>query len=216
MSDSAADIRIRPTLDVSGLPSGAMDWNAPVWWGNTLLIFIETTTLVLLLAAYFYIRRNFHEWPPPKVDVVPPIQHPLPLWRWGTANLVVTVLGCLPMIWTELAARRKQQNKVRIGLIVMMLIALASTVLRFYEFPATLVHWNDNAYGSVVWTILGAHMTYDLAATLEFGVMGVWVLLNGLDDKHALDVTLAGVYWYWVAATWVLIYLVIYISPRVM
>ena len=27
---------------------------------------------------------------------------------------------------------------------------------------------------------------------------------------------LAGVYWYWVAATWVLIYLVIYISPRVM
>jgi len=216
MSDSAADIRIRPTLDVSGLPSGAMDWNAPVWWGNTLLIFIETTTIVLLLAAYFYIRRNFHEWPPPKEDVVPPIPHPVPLLRWGTANLIVTVLGCLPMIWTDLAARRKQQNKVRIGLIVMMLVALASTVLRFYEFPATLVHWNDNAYGSVVCTILGAHMTYDLAATLEFGVMGVWVLLNSLDDKHALDVTLAGVYWYWIAATWVLIYAVVYISPRVL
>ena len=45
--------------------------------------------------------------------------------------------------------------------------------------------------------------------------MGVWVLLNSLDDRP-LDVTLAGVYWYWIAATWIDIYLVVYISPRVL
>ena len=27
MNNGAADIRIRPTLDVSGLPSGGMDWH---------------------------------------------------------------------------------------------------------------------------------------------------------------------------------------------
>ena len=113
MSDRAADIRIRPTLDVSQ-PARPARWtrHAPVWWGNTLLILIETTTLVLLLAAYFYIRRNFHEWPPPQGGRRPADPRPAARLAVGDARTSSSwSCGCLPMIWTDLAARRKQTEQ---------------------------------------------------------------------------------------------------------
>ena len=71
---------IRPrTLDVSHLPNYAWDERSPLWWGNLLLTLIESTTLLIMFASYFYIRMNYQEWPPPKVDVIPPIHRPVPL-----------------------------------------------------------------------------------------------------------------------------------------
>ena len=61
---------------------------------------------------------------------------------------------------------------------------------------------------------LALHLTYQLAAAGEFLVMGAWVARHGLDEKHALDVTLAGGFWYWVAATGVVVYVVIFWGPR--
>src|SRR5207248_1070724 len=58
-------------LDVSDLPESGWDSNDPVWWGNLLAILIETTTIALLIASYFYLRRNFDEWPPPRIDEAP-------------------------------------------------------------------------------------------------------------------------------------------------
>lgn len=201
-------------IDVSEFPESAMDWRDPVWWGNTLLMFIETTTVVLTLASYFYIRRNFQTFPPPKTDVVPPIYDTRPVLTWGTINLVLIVLACVPMYWTDMQARKKKRGGVIVGLIVMLLVAAVTIWLRFKEFPATRFWWNDNAYASCIWTILGLHLTYLLAAALEFLVMGVWIVTHEFDDAHALDVTLAGGYWYWIAATWLLCYLVVYFGPR--
>jgi hypothetical protein len=46
--------------------------------------------------------------------------------------------------------------------------------------------------------------------------MGLWVARHGLDSKHALDVTLAGGFWYWVAGTGVILYAVLFWGPRVL
>jgi heme/copper-type cytochrome/quinol oxidase subunit 3 len=201
-------------IDVSKLKTSSFDEASPLWWGNLLLIFIETTTVVLMLSCYFYLRQNYDQWPPPKVDVIPPLQHPVPDLSFASANALLLVLSCLPMYWTNMAARRKDRWKTGAGLTVLFVISIVSLVLRWQEFPATKFSWNDNAYASVVWTTLGLHLTYILIGALEFAIMGAWIYSKGIDSKHALDVTLAGGYWYWVAGTGAIIYLVIFWSPR--
>lgn len=209
-------MRTRAVIDVSDLPNAAMDEKSPLWWGNLLLMFVETTTLGIMLASYFYLRMNEPQWPPPKVDVFPPILHPLPALSAATADVVLMVLGCLPMYWTSMAARRQERGKVIAGMALMLVIATATIALRFYEFPATRFWWNDNAYASVVWTTLGIALTYQLAAAGEFLIMWLWILTHDLDEKHALDVTLAAGFWYWVAGTGAIVYAVLFWGPRVL
>jgi cytochrome c oxidase subunit III len=205
----------RARLDVSKLPTSGMDERSPLWWGNLLLILIETMTLALMLASYFYLRQNYDQWPPPKVDVHPPILHPVPALGAATADVLLMVLACLPMYWTDMAARRKDRTKVIAGLALMFVVAVVAIALRWHEFFDTHFWWNDNAYASTVWTTLAIHLTYQLAAAGEFLIMGLWVATHKLDEKHALDVTLAGGFWYWVAGTGVVVYAVLFWAPRI-
>ncbi|HSI34170.1 MAG: heme-copper oxidase subunit III [Phycisphaerae bacterium] len=202
------------TLDVSTLPDNAMDARAPLWWGNLLLVCIETTTIVILLVVYFYVRRNFGQWPPPRVDRGPALFDQAPsLWA-ATANAVLLAVSALPMYWADTRARALDTRRTAAGLALMTAVAAASIVLTALEMRALDFRWDENAYGSVVWTIAVMFMIYLIAGIIEFGLMLVWVLRHGLDDKHALDVTLAGGYWYWVAATGVVIYAVVFLYPR--
>ncbi len=95
-------------------------------------------------------------------------------------------------------------------------LGAAIFVLRIYEFPALQVSWHDNAYASIVWTMLGMHLTYVLAATLETLLVVIWVLLYGFDETRGFDVTLTSIYWYWMVGLWVPFYLAIYWLPRVL
>jgi heme/copper-type cytochrome/quinol oxidase subunit 3 len=201
---------------VSHLPTAAMDERSPLWWGNLLLIIIETSTLGIMLASYFYLRMNEQQWPPPKVDVYPPIMEPVPDLGFATADVVLMAAACLPMYWTDMAARRKDRWKVVLGLALMLAIACVAIWFRWKEFFATKFWWNDNAYASTVWTTLALALMYQLAAALEFLVMGAWIAVHGMDEKHALDVTLAGGFWYWVAGTGVILYAVLFWGPRVL
>jgi heme/copper-type cytochrome/quinol oxidase subunit 3 len=209
-----APARPRPMIDVSGLPESAFDWRDPVWWGNTLLMMIETVTIALIIASYFYIRRNYEVFPPPKVDVSPPIYDTAPRLLWGTINLVLMVLACAPMYVTDQFARRKRRGAAIFGLILMGLVGALCTWLRFKEFQGVYFWWNDNAYASCVWLMLGTHLTYLLATTVEFLLMLAWVVTHELDPHHALDITLCGGYWYWTAGVFCVVYAVIYFAPR--
>lgn len=212
------DVNGRRVLDVSGLPDKAMDSHAPVWWGNLLLILIESTTVVLLLVSYFYLRRNFDAWPPTQPNWVPPLFNPVPNLPIPTVELILMVLSCGLMYWTDMAARRQDAPKVKIGLWVMVAIAAALTAMRFMEMqPEHLkFRWDENAYGSIIWVILGTHLTYLLGALAEFFIIAVWMLRHGFDPKHGLDITLMGGYWYWASGTWVLCYLTVYVGARVL
>jgi cytochrome c oxidase subunit III len=205
---------LQPTIDASKLPDHAWDAHAPLWWGNLLLTLIETTSMVLLFATYFYVRRNFWEWPPPRTDTIPPYIHPVPALTAATINTILLLASCIPMYWTDLAARHKDRNHVIVGLAIMSIIGIVSSLLRWREFSDVYFKWNENAYGSCVWTILGMHLIYILTGVGEFLLMLVWALAHKFEDKHGLDVTLMGGFWYWLAGIWLVTYLIVYWYPR--
>jgi cytochrome c oxidase subunit III len=203
-----------PRLDVSHLPEWGFGSCSPLWWGNNILLAIETTMFALLAASYFYLRQNFTEWPPVQSNINPPLYHPLPdLWA-STSVLAVMLVGCTTIGLAHWAALRFRPTPVRIGMIVSFLLGALVIVLRFYEFSTLHFRWDDNAYGSITWMILGMHLFHLIVLTLEIAVVGVYVVIYHPYPKRALDVTTVANYWYWVAAMWVVFYLIVYWSPR--
>lgn len=231
-----------PTLDVSNLPASSLDEETPLWWGNVMALAVETTILSLLLMSYFYLRKNFEAWPPPYVDTLRPILHPVPHLLAATVNTVLMVATCWPMARLDRIARRfasvspqshppserhrwereaesqkpaAERALIRGLLLVTAMIGL-STVLRFLEFDALYFDWNDNAYASVSWALLVLHLIYLLFSLGEVALVAVWIGRMGLREKMAEDLTLVAGVWYWTVAAWLVIYGVVFWSPRLM
>jgi cytochrome c oxidase subunit 3 len=203
----------RSTIDVSGLPLSAIDHRSPIWWGNALLLAIETTMFAILAATYFYLRQNFESWPPPQVNFIPPNLHPAPDLLWGTLNLVVILSAAFFMLLADGAALRFNKNKVLLWGAFTVLLGILAIALRFREFHGTQFRWDDNAYASVVWGILLMHLIHLMVGISEDGFMFAYIMKHGMDDKHARDVRVTAVYWYWIGGIWVPLYAIVYLGP---
>ena len=203
----------RATIDVSELPPSALDHRSPIWIGNALLLTIETTMFALLVATYFYLRQNFENWPPPQVNFQPPNLHPAPGLFWGTINLFVILGATFFMFLTDLAALRFDKAKVLLWGAFTVVLGIVAVGLRFPEFHGTHFRWDENAYASVVWGILVMHMIHLLVGLSEDLFMFIYIMKYGLDDKHARDVRVTAVYWYWIGGIWMPLYAIIYFGP---
>ncbi|HEX8073125.1 MAG TPA: cytochrome c oxidase subunit 3 [Pyrinomonadaceae bacterium] len=203
----------RNVIDVSEMPTHTFDVGEPVWWGNWGLLAIETTMFGILVATYFYLRQRYQFWPPP-LHTSPHPFGPLPELPAATANVVLLLLGCIPMFVADRAARRGDRRAVRVGLALCLLFGAVSMTLRGFEFAAVKFRWDANAYGSVVWFTLGMHALHLLTVTLEVFLLTLWVFLRPFDMKHRVDITVVAVYWYWVVAVWLPLYAMVYFTPR--
>jgi heme/copper-type cytochrome/quinol oxidase subunit 3 len=104
---------------------------------------------------------------------------------------------------------------VQRGLLICLLIGLAAIVLRSFEFGAVKFRWDSNAYGSIVWFILGMHMLHLITLTCETLLLTGWAFMREFDMKHRVDITALAIYWYWVVGIWMVLYAVVYFAPRI-
>ena len=208
------DLFDKPTLDVSNLPSTVFDYKAPLWWGNTLLLFIETAMFGILIAIYFTVAMNLNPFPPPRVDQYPVLYDPVPDLTLPIIGLVILLFSLVPGIMLDMAARKRQGGKVKILILITLAFNIAALIVRYYEYDSLHFKWNDNAYGSITWMILGMHMLHLFVMLCEDGYLAIWTWTRDLDDKHALDLSVMAIYWYWIVGIWVLLFSIVYIFPR--
>jgi heme/copper-type cytochrome/quinol oxidase subunit 3 len=201
-------------LDVRDLPAIGFDHRAPLWWGNTLLLFIETTMFGILIAMYFTIAMNTNPFPPPRVDRFPVLYDPVPDLFLPVIGLIVLLLSLAPGIWLDIAARRRDAGAAKIAILLTLSFNIAAIVIRYYEFDSLHFKWNDNAYGSITWIILGVHMFHFFVMLCEDSYLTIWTYTKELDDKHALDLSVLAVYWYWIVGMWVVLFTIVYLVPR--
>jgi heme/copper-type cytochrome/quinol oxidase subunit 3 len=62
--------------------------------------------------------------------------------------------------------------------------------------------------------ILGMHLLHIIALGCEDIYLLIWTFAKGMDDKHAVDLTVTAVYWYWIVGIWVLLFPLVYLVPR--
>jgi cytochrome c oxidase subunit 3 len=88
--------------------------------------------------------------------------------------------------------------------------------IRVFEFPALNIWWDTNAYGSMLWLILALHTTH--VATDVGDTLVVTVLMftkEGHVPRRFTDVEDNAFYWYFVVASWVPLYVLLYWFQRI-
>jgi len=95
------------------------------------------------------------------------------------------------------------------------LLAIAPLVVRWFEFSALNIYWDTNAYGSMLWVLLGLHTTHLITDAGDTLVLTTLMFTrHGNSGRRFADVSDNAFYWDFVVLTWIPIYLLIYWLPR--
>lgn len=193
-------------LDVSHLPMHATGTASPTWWGTCAFMLIEGSGFSLAVAVYLYLMSLAPMWP---IDAPPP-----DLWP-GTILTGLLVVSVIPNLLVSRWARQENLQRVRFGLIVMSFMGVIPLVFRGFEFPALHIFWDDSAYGSITWTILGLHTTHILTDIVDTLVLTALMFSRHADNTRRFgDVQDNCLYWHFVVLTWLPLYACLYWVPR--
>jgi cytochrome c oxidase subunit III len=196
----------RVVADLSSLPPHGLDTASPTWWGTTAFILIEGTGFALAIAVYLYLHSIAPTWP---------LGAPAPELFPGTLLTLILLASVIPNYLLARWAKDQEMLKVRIGLVVMSVLGIVPLVVRAFEFPALQIKWDANAYGSIVWLLLGLHTTHILTDLADTLVLAVLMFTSHADNPRRFgDVQDNAMYWNFVVLAWLPIYGCIYWVPR--
>jgi cytochrome c oxidase subunit 3 len=176
------------------------------WWGTLAFIAVEGMGLALAAGAYLYIAWLNPDWP---LSAEPPDL------LWGTALTLLMIVSAVPNAIILKTASQENKRKVQVLLVIMSLIGVLCCVLRAFEFTTLNIWWDTNAYGSLLWFVLGLHTTHLVTDVAETIVLTVLMFTKHGKGKRFSDVEDNAVFWYFVIAAWGLLYLLLYWFPRV-
>ena len=206
LKEAQARVRIRgAALDVSELPSYGFSHRSLMWWGTLGMMAIEGTVFALAIASCFYLRSHSLRWPP---------SGPPPELLWGSINVAILLVSAWPNHWVKRVAERHDLKLVRFGLLACLAFSAAFLLVRIMEFRTLNIRWDENAYGSIVWVLLGLHTAHLLADTIDTAVLTALMHTGPIEGTRFVDVSENALYWYFVVMSWLPIYAVIYLVPR--
>jgi heme/copper-type cytochrome/quinol oxidase subunit 3 len=181
---------------------------AVAWWGMVILIATEATLFAMLVFSYFYLRWTSKTGWPPDGMPDPKITRPLVM----TAILVASGFTAF---MAERAIRRNDLLGLRWGLALTFLGGAAWLGLQAWDYAEKVKEFTPktNTYGSLVYTLTGAHAAHLIVGVLILG----WVLLRawsgGYGPRRHLGVSLAALYWYFVVIVGVVVFFAVVLSP---
>ncbi|WP_236728894.1 cytochrome c oxidase subunit 3 [Methylobacterium sp. WSM2598] len=176
-----------------------------MWWGTLGFFVVEGTGFALALGACFYLVQQNPQWP----------LAPAPPDHWaGTLNTLLLLASLWPNRVADRDAQALDLGRVRRDLVIMSLVAIAATAVRLYEFTGLGVNWDQNAYGSITWVLLGLHLTHLITDAGDTLVLTALMFTRHATGKRFSDVSDNAFYWYFVVLSWLPIYLAVYWLPR--
>ena len=160
-------------------------------WGVLLFAATEATLFGTLIATYFYLRFETAQWPPPGVEH-PKVALPLIL----TAILVATTI---PVFLADRAAHAGNPRVAWLFFAFAVLVQGGYFGVQVHEYLSDLDKFTPqgSTYGSIYFTLLGAHHAHVLLGI----AIELWVLmklLGGLTNYRLIGVRVAAIYWYFV------------------
>ena len=191
--------------DVSGLPDHNFGSTSLGWWGVIGFMLIEGMGFVLAIGVYYYLVPYERSWPP---------TNPAPSLLWGTTFTAIAVASEVPNQWIKRRAEKYDLPSIRFGLLLMTLVGVVLLAIRAMEFTTLNVSWDKNAYGSIVWAILALHTLHMATDTFDSGVLAALALFKKFDGRKFSDAADNALYWHFIVWSWVVLYLVIYWTPR--
>jgi cytochrome c oxidase subunit III len=173
-----------------------------------ILLFIVSEVMLFgsFFAAYFFIRVVVSpaEWPPSPYE--------LPVVVAGV-NTGILFSSSFTMHWALESIRRGNRRAMKIGLAATWLLGATFLFIQLNEYVHVGFSARDQAFGSIFYGLTGlhgAHVTVGLML-LAFANIRAWRGHFGPDAKDHLGVEVAGIYWHFVDAMWLIVYTTVYI-----
>jgi heme/copper-type cytochrome/quinol oxidase subunit 3 len=153
----------------------------------------EATLFGSLIGTYFYLRFKTPSWPPAGIEK-PSVAAPLAL----TGVLLATTV---PVFLASAAARAGRARTVVVMFAVAALVQAGYLAAQAHLFASDLDKFGpkQDAYGSIYFTLLGAHHAHVLVGIL----LELWFVgraLGGLTAYRTSGVRVVALYWYFVNA----------------
>lgn len=159
------------------------------WWGMVVFVATEATLFGTLIGSYFDLRFRTHPWPPAGV---PDPKVALPLIVLG-----VLVATSIPVQLASVWARSGRIGATQLALLAAIAIQTVYLALQIHLYVADLHKFTpqDNAYGSIYFTMVGAHHAHVLVGIL----LEAWFVLRlfgGVTRYRAVGVQATAFYWH--------------------
>jgi cytochrome c oxidase subunit I+III len=194
----------RPTIH--GLPVYLAGPRAPAWWGMLWTLLVMAVGSGCLIFGYYYLAVRAPAWPPPGVET-PGVLLPL-------ANLGVLGVLSASMAWALRSVRRGSTAGLLLGTTLGLGLAALFLVLQGVEFA----HWgftpDVDAYTSAFGTLAGLQTVFVLLGLVLGGVVAAQAWLGYFNEWRFLAVENVRNYWLFVSGHWLVVLLVLYVSPR--
>jgi cytochrome c oxidase subunit 3 len=159
------------------------------FWGMAMVVASELTLFGTFIGTYYYLRFNTPHWPPvgtPEPRVVVPL-------------IMVAILATtsLPMRLAANAARRGRLWATRASLVWALVVQCGYLVYEIHDYVSQLrvSTPQDNAYGSIYYTLLGADHAH-VAIGIVLVVWLLWKLARGLTMYRLNAVQVVAFYWH--------------------
>lgn len=199
-------MRIDPVMDVSGL-SVYTNWTrAPLWWGFMGMIAIEATVFTSFIVSYFYLGAGSPTWPS--------MPHEPPELLLPTINTLILVASSFVVHWGDRGIKAGNQRQLQLAMLIAPIMAAVFLVLKVVEYAGKNYRWDSDAYGSIVWTIIGFHSAHVIAVVLKTVVVDTLAWRGYFNQYRRLGAEVNGIYWHFVVIVWLPLYFTLYISPR--
>lgn len=195
----------RVLLNARPLPTYGHGARASQWWGTMGFCAAEGMGFVMAFGAYFYLVFINGTWPlaekPPDIYT-------------STLHTVLMLASLWPNYLAKRAGELEDLKKTRRYLVIMSIAGTALLGLRVVELALLHVKWDENAYGSIVWLLLGFHTVHLITDVVDTIVLAVLMFTAHGHGKRFTNVSQNAVYWNFIVAAWIPVYVVVYLFPR--
>ncbi len=193
-------------IDVSRLSRYNFGSEAPLWWGFLAMIVIESMVIASLIASYFYLGMVADSWPPAGTE--------LPQLLLPTINTVILLASSATVHYADISIDKGKLRSFAWGLIAGIILALAFLAIKAYEYSHIEYYWDSHTYGSIVWGISMFHAAHVVSLVMKTMVIAYLAVNGYFTQQRRLGATVNGMYWHFVVAIWIPLYVVLYWSPR--
>lgn len=177
------------------------------FWGAVWFLATEFMLFGGLFAAYFAARANMGE------AAFYASGPPLPVLVAGI-NTAILIASGATYHWGLHALQKNNKRTFYIGSVLTLILGTVFLILQVSEYRE-LIHegfvLGSNTFSSTFYILTGTHGLHVLAGLVIILIMLVRGMAGNFDAKHHLGVEVAAIYWHFVDAVWVFLFVVIYL-----
>jgi cytochrome c oxidase subunit III len=161
------------------------------WWGMALFVATEATLFGTIFGTYFYLRFQDPAWPPrgvPEPEIVVPL-----------VLALVLAATSVPIHGAVRSARAGRVSRARWLLVLAVVVQVGYFAMQTSQIEDDLARFTPqgSAYGSIYFTMLGAHQAHVVVGLL----LELWLLaklVRGLNRYRLVALRSTAFYWHFV------------------